>query len=214
MSPRAFIRYSTYKPVLQHEFYRVCVYCRMPDSTAPNIFYTVDHYKPKGLPEFSHLVCEYSNLYYCCHACNSRKSSDWPATPADPKVVNPCDDVMAAHLRFDAKTGRMLPLTDNGTHMEDLLQLNDDEVVKYRLSSIVTAKTLQRRMDELEIDRSAWKKALKDGVVPQTEFDDNMAEIDEELTSLRWAQEGILGTRKLNPLSGRRVVPGSLRAIP
>lgn len=105
LSPRQFKRYQTYKRYLQTEFSRVCVYCRQPDSSAPNLNFGVDHYRPKGIPRFASLICDYANLYYCCGNCNSRKNNDWPFDEkAGPYVVNPCDHEMAAHLRFDAKT--------------------------------------------------------------------------------------------------------------
>ena len=46
--PREFKNYRTYKPYLQREFGRACVYCQQPDSSAPNLNFGVDHYRPKG----------------------------------------------------------------------------------------------------------------------------------------------------------------------
>jgi uncharacterized protein (TIGR02646 family) len=34
---------------------------------------TIDHFKPKGNPQFYHLAYEWGNLYYCCAACQKAK---------------------------------------------------------------------------------------------------------------------------------------------
>jgi uncharacterized protein (TIGR02646 family) len=36
--------------------------------------YTIDHFKPKSIPEYYHLVAEWTNLYLCCGACQERKN--------------------------------------------------------------------------------------------------------------------------------------------
>ena len=100
LKPPQYKNYSTYKRWLQAEFRRVCVYCRQPDSGAFGLFFTVDHYRPKGLPQFAPLAVTYANLFYCCPACNSRKNNYWPKDEAKgPLIPNPCDHNMAEHLR-------------------------------------------------------------------------------------------------------------------
>lgn len=37
----------------------------------------VDHFKPKGRPEFYSLVAEWDNLYIACMACNKAKREQW-----------------------------------------------------------------------------------------------------------------------------------------
>lgn len=133
LRPRVFKRYGSYKRYLQTEFARVCVYCRQPDSIAPNLNYGADHYRPKSVPRFASLVCSYSNLYYCCGNCNSRKNDYWPFDETvGPFVVNPCEYEMASHLRFDAVTGKIESRSTHGKHTEELLQLNDPTLVQYQ----------------------------------------------------------------------------------
>ena len=38
---------------------------------------TVDHFCPKGRPEFYELVCEWTNLFLTCSACNNAKREQW-----------------------------------------------------------------------------------------------------------------------------------------
>ena len=145
LSPRKFKRYRSYKRYLQREFDCVCVYCRQPDTSAPNLNFGADHYRPKSLRKFAHLVVAYSNLYYCCGSCNSRKGNDWPVDEGKgPFVVNPCDFQMTKHLRFDASTGRVQPHGLDGGHTEELLQLNDPASLDYRLNALRQVRLCDR----------------------------------------------------------------------
>lgn len=206
LAPREFKRYRSYKRYLQHEFSRVCVYCRQPDSSAPNLNFGVDHYRPKGVPRFAHLVCDYGNLYYCCGNCNSRKNNDWPVDEENgPFVVNPCDHEMAAHLRFDAKTGRVEARTPYGQHTEQLLQLNDEAVVGYRLGALTTVRLFEKEVDQLEMLAKEIEKKLRRGEIDQMTHDAEMAEIGEEIELLRVTSARCSGQLPLPPLKAKRL---------
>ncbi|WP_130025025.1 hypothetical protein [Pandoraea sp. XY-2] len=153
LQPKQFKRYQTYKRYLQVEFSRVCVYCRQPDSSAVNLNFGVDHYRPKGLPQFAALVCTYTNLYYCCGSCNSRKNDDWPIDETTGQfVVNPCDFKMADHLRYDSTSGRISARTDYGQHTVNLLQLNDPNSVEYRLNVAFTVDILAKTIADIDVE--------------------------------------------------------------
>jgi hypothetical protein len=185
LSPRQFKRYQSYKRFLQTEFLRVCVYCRQPDSSAPNLNFGVDHYRPKSIPRFASLVCDYENLYYCCGNCNSRKNNDWPLDEkVGPYVVNPCDHEMASHLRFDAKTGKVVARTPYGEHTEELLQLNDDAVVQYRLGTLTTVRLFAAEIDQLERQLKVLAGQLQVGTISQTQYDDEEQYISQDLAVL------------------------------
>lgn len=186
LRPREFKRYQTYKIYLQYEFSRVCVYCRQPDSSAPNLNFGVDHYKPKAHPRFKKLVCEYNNLYYCCGACNSRKNNYWPADEAvDPFVVNPCDHQMASHLRFDSATGRVSYRSEHGRFTEELLQLNDDTQVEYRKTTMRVLSMSDKRMKELAGDALDLNRLLREGSISQEVYDLERAAIDLEIDEVK-----------------------------
>lgn len=199
LSPRQFRNYRTYKPYLQAEFARLCVYCRQPDSSAPNLNFQVDHYRPKSESRFKSLIAEYSNLYYCCQTCNTYKSNYWPPDEtAGPYVVNPVDFDMAAHLRFDAKTGSIEPRTPHGKFTEELLHLNDPAAVKYRRSTLTivqlaAAEIARRESDLRDLERSK-------GRLGGATFDAAVEEIKQEIEHLRAiiaAQDGTVPLRKL-----------------
>ncbi len=129
--PPVFADYRKYKPFLRDEFGRQCVYCRMPDGPkTPNEF-GVDHYKPQK--RFPELQADYSNLYYCCNACNSRKRDFWP-TPTQLKrgvyVPAPCQHKMSHHLGYHQVEVRSRTIA--GTWTIDLLDLNRDDDMTYR----------------------------------------------------------------------------------
>lgn len=205
LSPRQFKRYQSYKRYLQTEFTRVCVYCRQPDSSSPNLNFGVDHYKPKGIQRFAHLVCAYENLYYCCGSCNSRKNDYWASDEnAGPHIVNPCDYEMAGHLRFDSKTGRVEPKTHHGKHTEELLQLNDDTVVQYRLNASKIVQIFSAEIAKQELLLKALPGLLRSGKLSQAEYDFDVQEINQHLVELRHTVQAQTGELPLPPLRAQR----------
>jgi hypothetical protein len=66
--PTGYDTYKTYKEWLRDEFAFRCVYCLERERWYPSgsAAFAVDHVRPKGLPEYAHLVCDYENLVYAC----------------------------------------------------------------------------------------------------------------------------------------------------
>jgi uncharacterized protein (TIGR02646 family) len=212
LAPRQFKRYQSYKRYLQHEFVRVCVYCRQPDSSAPNLTFGVDHYKPKGIPRFASLVCTYQNLYYCCGSCNSRKNNDWPADEiAGPYVVNPCDYGMASHLRFDRKTGKVESRTPHGQHTLELLQLNDIAVVEWRRGTLKMLEVLLQEIEELERQLQDLDGLLRKAVITKVQYDADTFSSKQDIADLREMAAGLTGERPLPALKKKR---GNVSLLP
>lgn len=90
-----------------------------------------DHYRPRKL--FPHLATTYSNLFYSCNCCNSRKGDFWPSASQvrDKEFIpNPCDHVMFEHLQYK---GAVITLkTPAGRQAEKILDFNDPASVEYR----------------------------------------------------------------------------------
>jgi len=173
LRPYPYKSYKSFKRVLQHEFVRVCVYCRAPDSVSPGEYYSfaVDHYRPKAFPKFKGLETEYSNLYYCCGPCNSRKNDYWPADERlGPFVINPCEYDMAAHLRLNSTTFEYESRTPNGAHMIRLLQLNEPDIVDYRRRVTETVAIANSRRIELNKKLAAAKKKFSQGLLSAADF--------------------------------------------
>ena len=205
---RQFKRYQTYKVFLQAEFERVCVYCRQPDSSAPNLNFGVDHYRPKGDPRFANLVCAYNNLFYCCGSCNSRKTNYWPIDErAGPYIVNPCDHEMATHLRFDKNTGRIEPKDDtHGKYTEELLQLNDSETVQYRLGVLTIVRLLSREIDNLQAELKTVDQEFRAGHISQAKRDQVVQLINIDLAEVRKTVSAQTGELPLPRLRGTLLV--------
>lgn len=53
-----------------------CSYCDGHPLDATGVE-TVDHFRPKGRPEFHELVCTWTNLFLTCTACNHAKREQW-----------------------------------------------------------------------------------------------------------------------------------------
>lgn len=201
LSPRQFRNYQRYKRYLQNEFSRVCVYCRQPDTSSPNLAFGADHYRPKSLSRFAHLAADYANLYYCCATCNSRKRAYWPQDEArDPYVVNPCDFAMAQHLWFEASTGVVRPKGNDGRHTEDLLQLNADALVRYRLNALLIVRMCDREIAALSANLAVFKKRLRSGDMDQTTYDIEFEETTSEIAKVQQLRDDTTGETQLPAL--------------
>lgn len=82
-----------------------CSYCDGHPLGATSVE-TVDHFRPKSLPEFYELVCVWTNLFLTCAACNLAKREQW-----DEALLRP-DDVdfrfeRYFEVRFDS--GKLEP---------------------------------------------------------------------------------------------------------
>ena len=153
-SPPVYTRYTKYKGHLRDEFAGRCVYCRAHEGPRHAYDeYGVDHYRPKSLAMFKHLACVYTNLFYCCPACNRRKGPYWPKSTKETVefIPNPCDHVMFEHMAF--RDGEVVAKTEAGRKACEVLGLNRENLTAWRrgmLKSIDTceaqAATLQRQL--------------------------------------------------------------------
>ena len=90
---------------LRRDFDDRCCYCTgSTDEKGGEENFDVEHFRPKGRKEFSHLGFEYSNLYYACRGCNLAKGSQWPnATDGERRFVDPCEEALyPQYLRIRA----------------------------------------------------------------------------------------------------------------
>lgn len=81
--------YSDWKPKLAEEAEYQCVYCAIHESNFGGIRnFHVEHFRPKSNSRFSHLIDDFTNLYYSCSICNCFKGNDWPSDPPANKGDN------------------------------------------------------------------------------------------------------------------------------
>jgi hypothetical protein len=143
-------QYGNYRQTLEAEFNSQCVYCRLPNGLGG--MFTVDHYRPQSL--FPERIAEYRNLFYACHACNTRKGDYWPSPArrsAGSFVPNPCQHVMSKHVKY--KGAEVIPLTITGSFFNELLLLDDELSVRFR-------EFILREITRAEDDLKASRRAL------------------------------------------------------
>jgi hypothetical protein len=154
LSPGPFNRYQKYKPYLQQEFRRQCIYCRTPDGSKATDAFSVEHYWPK-IP-FGHLESVYSNLYYACMTCNRRKGNWYPKAADDIAgrfFPNPCDHVMTTHLRFVGDEVKATSVA--GEQTLEKLMLNHKEALQHRAITRAAAEGLTAK-------RRQWRDTLSE----------------------------------------------------
>ena len=162
-TPFAYSDYSRFKPALQTEFGRRCVYCREPDSIRGSNTFGVDHYRPKA--HFSALSNEYLNLYYCCNTCNTWKSDYWPWNREATRFIpNPCDHEMFRHMRY-LSDGSVEGRTEAGIGAVETLHLNDDRTVKWRASIDTVVEMLRGNESRALRILSNMAQKLKAGTI-------------------------------------------------
>jgi hypothetical protein len=117
----------------------------------------VDHYQPRSKGGSDN----FSNLVYCCPACNRFKGSYWnPSSPL--RVLHPHRDNPSEHFK-EGEDSLLIPLTETGRFHLERLQLNRPQLVAQRLRKNREAEAertyavLLRRFTELE---SELAKAL------------------------------------------------------
>ena len=74
-----------------------CAYCDLYPNPGGND--EIDHFRPKTREEFYHLVCEWSNLFLICTACNKAKGSKW-----DEALLRPDESGYAFSKYFSYRT--------------------------------------------------------------------------------------------------------------
>ena len=112
---------------------------------------------------------------------------------------------MAANLRFDAKTGKVVARTPYGEHTEELLQLNDDAVVQYRLGTLTTVRLFVAEIDQQERLLKALAGQLRSGTISQTQYDAEEQNINQNLADLSHTLQAHTGELSLPPLRKKRL---------
>lgn len=137
-------------------FHGKCAFCERQART-------IEHFRPKwrasrldGRIDTEHywwLLNEWSNLYLCCHDCNTRKAnlfpiSGEPAAPLTfgdklrdegPLLLDPCHDDPQEHLQFSTD-GIVTPLTQRGDVTIKVFQLNAPYLIASRRDRARSAK--------------------------------------------------------------------------
>jgi uncharacterized protein (TIGR02646 family) len=156
----AFRRYQDYKPYLRADFRHSCAYCLLHERQllTDHWSFTIDHFRPKGLPRFRHLRNIYANLYYACPRCNTYKGNVWPARSTVARgsgFVDPCAQDPLNHFSFDAGGG-IAPRTAAGAYTIRHLRLDRAQLERRRRELIDEAAQELKLFAEIESDRASF----------------------------------------------------------
>ncbi len=97
--------YQILLPVLKQMTQDHCAFCdSFPVDAVSNE--TIEHFQPKSDPRFEANAYEWTNLFYCCDACQREKGGDWTEGLLRPDAD---DYTCQRYFRFDYFTGKMSP---------------------------------------------------------------------------------------------------------
>lgn len=137
--------YTFFRPDVRKDFERCCAYClRHEDHCGGVDHFELDHFKPQK--RFPDLINEFSNIYYCCHRCNKRKSVSWPKEQeqvAGYYFVDLCHDDFETHYQLRSD-GRLELLTTAAKYTEKTLKLNSPELVRERANILKDGYALDK----------------------------------------------------------------------
>lgn len=133
--PGPFQHYSEYRPYVREDFSECCAYCLLSEFwRAGRENFELDHFRPKSLPQFAHLVNDFYNLYYACHPCNHIKGNRWPDLDKEAQgygFLDLCAEKFSNHFEEDEK-GFWRPLSLRGIYTLERLNLNKGHLVEIR----------------------------------------------------------------------------------
>jgi len=86
---------------IRNDFFVLCYIC---EEYAP-IHFQIDHFYPKGQPEFVHLTHNWDNLFYCCAKCNGIRPKD--INTMGNEVLNNCIDEVEKFIYLKYESGRI-----------------------------------------------------------------------------------------------------------
>ncbi len=124
--PIGYANHAGYRPWLRDEFAFRCVYCLLREQWGRvRGTFGVDHFRPTAT--HSDLALDYDNLLYTCLTCNSTKG--------DTEIPNPLAVLTQTTVQV-SEGGRLHTDSPQANCVIDLLGLNDEDAIEYRMTWI------------------------------------------------------------------------------
>lgn len=131
-------RYRVYRQEVREDFHGYCAYCGVHERDWPHNQknYHLDHFKPKGKPEFEDLQDDFYNLRWCCHICNrsDAKGDKWPTPDQEARgdgFVDLCVEDWQDHYSI-LPDGRLETLTSKAKYTVEIIGLNHEDYIRHR----------------------------------------------------------------------------------
>ena len=118
---------------------------------------------------------------------------------------------MAVHLRFDSKTGRIESRTPYGKHTVDLLQLNDETLVKFRSTTLKTISFYHTEILQIEEQCNELTRLHRNGKLSVADYEAETLDAIEELNTLRRSLQTYSGQLEIPALRKKR---GNVTLLP
>jgi hypothetical protein len=147
---------------LQRDFKNRCCYCTGNIYEKGGIeHFEVEHFRPKGLKEFSHLSLEYNNLYLSCRGCNLAKGDEWPnPVTLEQRFIDPCEEAIYPTYLEVGQNGQVSPRQSPGAYLFNVFKFGQRPSIRKlwrvrellsKLQSAIQNKDLASAQAALEI---------------------------------------------------------------
>jgi hypothetical protein len=138
--PSGYRSYESFRDWLRDEFMFRCVYCLHREQWYDRgATFHIDHFSPVAVEPDG--KCEYRNLIYACATCNEAKK-------ALLGLPDPCN--IPFHECLQIKTdGHVEALNPHGERLRQVLRLDNEKNVSYRLKLMRTLEALRAEHPEI-----------------------------------------------------------------
>lgn len=155
-----FYRHEDIKAALKESSFEKCAFCEgIPDETG---FAEVEHFHPKSI--YTDKAFEWTNLLYCCKACNNSKlSHDTQNEPIiNPYDFDPRDCFTYTDIMIEPKAGPSYAIAQKTI---EVCGLSDKRLFSPR-AAILTSfrifeKDIRQALEEFDLARTTPNKARK-----------------------------------------------------
>lgn len=155
--------YSDWKPQISDECYNQCVYCSIHENRWGGLDnFHVEHFRPKSIAAFKHLVNDICNLFLACPVCNRFKSDDWPSDPDldKPSYPDPSITDYSKIFRPGVSLYSISGTCVSATYVIERLYLNRPQLIYERRESELRNKELNLFKEVFELAGKINEKDL------------------------------------------------------
>jgi uncharacterized protein (TIGR02646 family) len=129
---------KNYVQQLHQACHHKCAFCESKPKATSSL--QVEHYRPKGNPEFEALMFEWENWLSSCASCNSQKWQHFPFCHGEPCLINPSIENPTKHISFQRET--VLHKTCRGKKTIQLIGLDRSSLEADRAKWLLQIDTL------------------------------------------------------------------------